>query len=91
MESTEITPTVNYDLAFRFREMVEELTDCKVNKVVELKTCELLMYVIECPKDREELIFDMAFMTFIKNPEFQKYYKDTKEFKTIAERNGYLL
>ena len=65
---------VQYDLAARFRQDVEAIPDCRVRKVIELITCKLLLYWIDCPDDKIELITDMAFMTFITNPEFQKYY-----------------
>jgi hypothetical protein len=65
---------VNYDRALKFRELVEQIKDCKVRNVIEIKTCEVLEYWIDCPEEQEEKITDMAFMTWITNPEFQKYY-----------------
>lgn len=77
--------TVKYALAFEFRSLVEQMKDCKIKNVIEIKSGELLQYWIECPKEKENEITDMAFMTWIKNPVFQKYYHNTKAFKEIAD------
>jgi len=74
---------VKYKLHLDFRSLVEQLPGCKVVKVIEIKTCELLQYWFDCPKGAEQQINDMAFMTFIKNPEFQKYYKDSTAFQKL--------
>jgi hypothetical protein len=76
---------VKYQLHGEFRRLVEQLPSCKVVKVIEMKTCELLQYWLECPKETEEVINSMAFMTFIKNPEFQEYYRDTKAFQELIK------
>lgn len=76
---------VKYELAFEFRALVEKIPNCEVRKVIEIKTCEILQYWIDCPKEKEDEIVDMAFMTWIKNPEFQKYYKETPAFKKMIE------
>jgi len=78
--------TVKYALSFEFRELVEQMQDCKIKNVIEIKSGELLQYWIECPKEKENEITDMAFMTWIKNPVFQKYYHDTRAFQKIAEK-----
>jgi hypothetical protein len=78
--------TVKYALAFDFRALVEQMQDCKIKNVIEIKSGELLQYWIDCPKEKENDITDMAFMTWIKNPVFQKYYHDTRAFKEIAEK-----
>ena len=78
--------TVKYALAFEFRALVERIADCKVKNVIEIKSGELLQYWIECPKEKENEITDMAFMTWIKNPVFQKYYHDTMAFQEIADK-----
>ena len=78
--------TVKYALAFEFRALVERMQDCKIKNVIEIKSCELLQYWIECPKEKENEITDMAFMTWIKNPVLQKYYHDTMAFQEIAEK-----
>lgn len=78
--------TVKYALAFEFRALVERIADCKVKNVIEIKSGELLQYCIECPKEKENEITDMAFMTWIKNPVFQKYYHDTRAFQEIADK-----
>jgi hypothetical protein len=77
---------VKYELSWEFRSLVESMQDCRIVKVIEYKTCELLQYWIDCPDSVSEKIVDMAFMTFIKNPEFQKYYRETNAFKLIAEQ-----
>jgi len=78
--------TVRYALAFEFRALVEQLQCCKIKNVIEIKSCELLQYWIECPKEKENEVTDMAFMTWIKNPVFQKYYHNTRAFQEIAEK-----
>lgn len=78
--------TVKYALAFEFRALVEQLPGCKIINVIEIKNCEYLQYWIECPKEQENKITDMAFMTWIKNPVFQKYYHGTKAFEEIAAK-----
>src|SRR6185503_8585690 len=78
--------TVKYALVFEFRALVEKEPDCKVRNVIEIKSGELLQYWIDCPKEKDNLITDMAFMTWIKNPIFQKYYHHTEAFKEIAEK-----
>lgn len=77
---------VKYELAFEFRSKVEQIEGCKVSKVIEIKSGELLQYWVDCPTELEEQITDFAFMTFIRNPIFQKYYKGTKAFEKIAEK-----
>lgn len=78
--------TVKYNLAFEFRALVEKTEGCVVKNVIEIKSGELLQYWIDCPKEKENLITDMAFMTWIKNPVFQKYYHGTKAFDEISEK-----
>ncbi len=75
--------TVRFALAYEFRALVEQIPNCKIINVFEINQGNLLQYWIECPKESEDLIVDMAFMTWIKNPVFQKYYHDTKAFQTI--------
>ncbi|HRN86919.1 MAG TPA: hypothetical protein PK863_06435 [Candidatus Dojkabacteria bacterium] len=77
--------TVKYGLAFEFRRLVEQEANCSILKVIEIKSGELLQYWIDCPKEKENLITDLAFMTWIKNPVFQKYYHETKAFQEIAQ------
>jgi len=77
---------VNYELSTEFVSMVHSEKDCKVQKVIEILNCKVLEYWIECPKEKENIISDYAFMTWIKNPVFQKYYQDSKAFKEIAEK-----
>lgn len=78
--------TVKYALAFEFRALVEQIPDCKIKNVIEIKSGELLQYLIGCPQEKENQIVDLAFMTWIKNPVFQKYYHNTKAFQNIAEK-----
>lgn len=59
---------------------------CKIEKVIEILNCNVLEYWINCPKEKESIISDYAFMTWIKNPVFQKYYHGTKAFEKIAEQ-----
>lgn len=76
--------TVKYDLASEFRSLVES-EGCKIRNVIEIQSGKLIQYWIDCPKEKENLVTDMAFMTWIKNPVFQKYYHATKAFEAISE------
>lgn len=77
---------VKYELSSEFVSKVNSEKDCKVQKVIEILNCKMLQYWIDCPKEKERLITDYAFMTWIKNPVFQKYYHGTKAFDEIAEQ-----
>jgi hypothetical protein len=77
--------SVKYELASEFSLKVNSEPGCKTNKVIELVNCKVLQYWIDCPKEKEDLISDYAFMTWIKNPVFQKYYHESEKFKAIAE------
>lgn len=76
---------VKYELSAEFVSKVNSESNCKVQKVIEILNCKMLEYWIDCPKEKESLITDYAFMTWIKNPVFQKYYLGTKAFEQIAE------
>ena len=76
---------VAYALHLDFRQKVESIPGATIAKVVELKTCELLLYWVHCDYEHTELIINLAFHTFIRNPNFQKYYGDCPAFKPIAE------
>lgn len=77
----------NYALSSDFIILVEQIDGCSIKNVIEIISNELLEYWIECPKEKEDLITEMAFMTFIKNTKFQKYYQNTKAFKKIDRIN----
>lgn len=77
---------VNYALANHFVCLVNQIKECKIQNVAEMKACEVLLYLVECPKEKEEIVVDYAFMTWIKNPKIQTHYLDTKEFQEIAEQ-----
>lgn len=77
--------TVNYDLANEFRQKVIN-ESCKIENVLEISSGFVIGFVIFCPKEKEELITDFAFMTWIKNPECQKYYSGSKAFDKIAKQ-----
>ena len=77
---------VKYELSAEFVSKVYSESDCKIQKVIEIITCKMLEYWIDCPKEKEKLITDYAFMTWIKNPVFQKYYHGTRAFEEIAEQ-----
>jgi hypothetical protein len=47
---------------------------CTQQKVIEIICRQMIQYWLIVPEGKEELIHDMAFMTWIKNPVFQKYY-----------------
>lgn len=76
---------VKFELMNEFALKVGAEEDCKVVKVIELLTCKMIEYWIECPVEKDEKITEWAFMTWIKNPKFQKYYSDSENFKKIAE------
>lgn len=76
---------VKYGLSAEFVSKVNSEKDCKVQNVFEILNCKMLEYWIDCPKEKESLITDYAFMTWIKNPVFQKYYHGSKAFELIAE------
>lgn len=79
---------VGYHLSQQFRDKAVE-EGCVVYKVVELKSCVLLHYILIVPEGKEDLIDDMAFMTHIYNPEFQKYYVLTEEIiSEMSSRRG---
>lgn len=48
---------------------------CKIIKECEFDRENCICAFIETYKHKEDLIVNMAFMTYITNPEFQKYYK----------------
>lgn len=77
--------TVKYDLSFEFRTLVESEEKCIIKNVIEIQSGKLIQYWIDCPKEKDNIITDMAFMTWIRNPVFQKYYHGTKAFETISE------
>lgn len=77
--------TVIYKLAPEFSSKVSAEEGCTIKDVIEIKSCKFLQYWIDCPEDKVNMITDWAFMTWIKNPVFQKYYHGTKAFEEIAE------
>ena len=44
---------------------IKRLRECKIVKVREIKTCELLEYWIECPPELEQKVTEMGCNTFI--------------------------
>lgn len=77
---------VNYELSDECRKLIQALPDCSIVKVIEIVSCKVLSFWVKCPKELEPEISDMAFMTFIKNPVFQRRYHGTKAFEIISER-----
>lgn len=77
---------INYELSVDCRRLIEALPDCSIVKVVEIISCKVLAFWVNCPKELEKEVSDIAFMTFIKNPVFQRRYQGTKAFDVIAER-----
>lgn len=76
---------VRYELSSDFLDKVTGETGCKIANVVELISNTMLQYWVDCPKEKEEIIVEYGFMTWIRNPVFQKYYKASEAFKKIAE------
>lgn len=68
---------VKYEFAYDFKQLAEQ-NGCIYKNMVELICCKLLLCILDVPEEKKELIDDMAFMTIIKNPKFQKYYDLTK-------------
>lgn len=66
---------VNLCLADQFIEKIRLESDCKIINVREWISGQLLQYYIECPDHKREYILELGFMTFVSNPEFQKYYE----------------
>lgn len=75
---------VNYALANEFRNLVGKHSDCEIVNVIEIKVGLILNFHINCPIDKETLIFDYGLMTFIINTEHQKYYNETDAFKKLV-------
>jgi hypothetical protein len=65
---------VDFERHLQFRQKVEQIEDCRILSVVEVLQGKSLLYIIDCPQEKTEIIEDLAAMTIIKNPEFQKYY-----------------
>ncbi len=79
--------SVKEELAYHFKIKAENI-GAKFLKVVQ--PCKgILYYIIEADKSIHNQISDLGFMTFIKNPVFQKYYHGTDEFNKIAEQYIY--
>lgn len=81
-----ITPFVNYNLSSDFVDKVNSEGNGYIKNVFEYISGELLQYWIECPPNKVEIIQEYAFMTFIKNPKFQKHYASSKNYKPIGEK-----
>lgn len=71
-----VSAFVKFSRAEQFIEKVNAELNCKIIKVSEWISNELLEYIIECPETKQEYIAELAFMTFISNPKFQKYYDE---------------
>ncbi len=76
---------IKFELSYEFKTLVEK-EGGEIKNVCEIKSGEILQYWIICPKEKEGLISDYAFQTWIKNPVFQKYYHVSKEFQKIADK-----
>lgn len=78
---------VKYALASEFMAKVAAEEHCRIVNVIELKSGPdgILIYWVDCQMHKHDLITEYAFMTWIKNPVFQKYYHGTKAFEKIAE------
>lgn len=77
--------SVREELSYQFQCLTEKLGGVKFLNVVQ--PCKGILYhIIEADKSIHNQITDYAFMTFIKNPVFQKYYHGTDEFKNISEQ-----
>lgn len=67
---------VRYALRCEFRRLVEG-EGCKIVNVIETISRQVITYIIDVPDDKVKIVEDYAFMTFITNEAFQKYYKIT--------------
>lgn len=77
---------VNYALVYEFRNLVEQDRRCKVINVTEVVSEKVSYVEIRYPKEKGALISDYAFMTWISNPVFQRYYHESKVYQMIAEK-----
>lgn len=66
-----------------FRELVQK-ENGKITWNTEIIMGKWVILFIEVDNSKNELINDMAFMTFVKNPKFQKYYTNSENYKKIA-------
>jgi len=76
---------VKYYLHSAFRAKAESIAGVKVVNVVEMKTCEVMTYILECLEEHKENVCDLAFMTWITNPIFQKYYHGCEPYEKAKE------
>ena len=68
---------VKYEFAYDFMQLAVQ-NGCIYKNMIELMCCKLLSCHLEVPEEKEELINEMAFQTFVSNPIFQKYYDLSK-------------
>jgi hypothetical protein len=66
---------VNYTFANEFKNLIQNISNCKVENVIEFESNKLLEYWISCDESDKDLVIEMAFMTFIKTFKYQKYYE----------------
>ena len=64
---------------------------CKFYDIVEIKSDPdlsrgALLFVMECPENHKDKAVDVCFHTFIRNPEFQRYY-EPRSTTSVVERN----
>lgn len=64
---------VRSDRAYTFKDLAVSRGCCYLNMYEHIRN-ELFSCDLNVPEDIIDAINDMAFMTFVDNPEFQKYY-----------------
>jgi hypothetical protein len=64
---------VRHDRAYKFKDLAVA-EGCSYVNIIDWSN-ELIEVWLMVPDDKKELVTEMAFMTHISNPEFQKYYK----------------
>lgn len=88
----QLSLSVKYALSNDFRSLAESIEGVVVTNVVELKANEVLHYTLLCPHDKQNEVTELGFMTWIRNPVFQKFYSGCSAFAPIAEEflQGYM-
>jgi glutamine amidotransferase PdxT len=75
---------VKSELSAKFRYLTEK-TGAKIRNVFGISK-DVIEYWIDCNEELENQITDYAFMTWIRNPVFQKYFQESETFQLIAEK-----
>ncbi|MEJ5105534.1 hypothetical protein [Chryseobacterium sp. MYb328] len=72
-ENDIIQVIVNHERSTQFKSLISKIGE--IINVVDLKRGESLLYIIKADHSDQAEIKEIGLMSFINNPEFQKYYK----------------